>query len=88
MAHTKLVGEKKESMKLSELIVAVGDENIQVQWLKECVVGAEMKKLGTHVTFGTTAISPVEVAIGEGRNVGVILWLPRNLIPDELKGKV
>lgn len=62
-------------MKLSEIIAAIGDENVQIQNLDECLINADYSlKSGTKITFGTSAI----VTITGTEKLGLIVWLPRD----------
>lgn len=64
-------------MSIAELINAIGVENIQVQFLYECMTNVQSTKHGSKVTFATTALSPGTVASNSGP-VGVVLWVPRD----------
>lgn len=61
-------------MKLSELILAIGDDNVQLQNLDTCADTLDWSaKKGTTVKFGTeVGITP------EGLNkLGLVIWLDR-----------
>lgn len=66
-----------------DLINAVGVENTRVQFLNDCATNAEAtKKDGvTRVTFLTEQMQ-VSDLIRPGDNVGMVVWLPRKLIPN------
>ena len=69
-------------MKLSELISLVGDENIQVQNLDEAIIGVTASRDGiSKVTFGTTGVTPGEVASGEWRTRALVIWIPKEKWP-------
>lgn len=64
-------------MKITELIGAVGDENIMVQNLEQCFTESKFngKKNATFITFGT------EETFGTTKSkVGLVLWMPRDLV--------
>lgn len=69
-------------MKLSELIAAVGDDNVKFQNLDQCADRLDWsRKSGGKITFGTTqAIIP-----GEGtEDLGLVVWLNRTAIAKAL----
>lgn len=67
-------------MRLSELIAAVGDENVVVQSLNECVLGCTVRKAGGYeVRFATDQMSPVDL-ITRGAKVGVVVWFDRKAV--------
>lgn len=61
-------------MKMSELILAVGDENVAMQNLDHCGISLDYNiKKGTKITFGTE-----ERLTPDGtERLGLVLWLPR-----------
>ena len=61
-------------MKMSALILAVGDENVAMQNLDHCGITLDYNiKKGTRVTFGTE-----EPLTPNGtERLGLVLWLPR-----------
>ena len=61
-------------MKLSELIAAIGDQNVKFQLLDNDLISAEYDhKKGTKITFGSEA-----AVMPDGlRDVGIIVWAPR-----------
>lgn len=65
-------------MKISELILAVGDENVRFQNLLNDAQSVDKMKHGTKITFYTDAIQAEELLNG-GRTkmLGLVLWLPR-----------
>lgn len=66
-------------MKLSELILAVGDENILFQNLLNDAVSVDKTKHGTKVTFYTDGIHAEEMLNGgKTKNIGLVVWLPRD----------
>lgn len=68
-------------MKMSELIFAIGDENVVFQNLLNDAHSIDLTKHGTKITFYTNAISPVEMmGGGETKKMGLVLWLPRDLV--------
>ena len=67
-----------EAMKMSELILAVGDENVIFQNLLNDAQSIDKTKHGTKITFYTGAIQAEEL-MGGGKpdKMGLVLWLPR-----------
>ncbi len=64
-------------MKLSELISKIGDANIQVQFLDNCLSNIQTNKRGvSRVTFDTKAINATQIATDTDM-VGIILWMDR-----------
>ena len=67
-------------MRLSELIAAVGDENVVVQGLNECVLGCTVRKAGGYaVTFATDCMSPNDL-LTRGAKVGLVVWFDRKAV--------
>lgn len=66
-------------MKLSELIAAYGDQNVEWQPLDSCMVSAQMKGgIRSHITFGTEqALNPVT---GKTDKLAMIVWLDRDIV--------
>jgi hypothetical protein len=68
-------------MKMSELILAVGDENVVFQNLLNDAETIDKTKRGTKVTFYTNAIQAEELMDGgETKKIGLVLWLPRDRV--------
>ena len=67
-------------MKLSELLERAG-EDVQWQLLHECFISAQSTKRGTQVTFGTQAITTHELVTEDFKNVGLIIWIPKEKWP-------
>ena len=72
-------------MKLSELIAAVGDENIEVQHLAECVKDLKQRKDHGEISFVTaqenTHALIHEASGGQQTRVGMVLWFDRERWP-------
>ncbi len=68
-------------MKTSELIAAVGDDKVQVQFLDECGITLDWDhKKGTRITFGTEM--PLD---SKGTEMcGMIVWMDRAAVKDAL----
>lgn len=68
-------------MKMSELILAVGDENVVFQNLLNDAQSVEKTKSGTKITFYTDAIQAEEM-LGGGmpKKMGLVLWLPKDRV--------
>lgn len=68
-------------MKMSELILAVGDENVVMQNLLNDIQQIEKNKHGTKITFYTDAVAPEEMlGGGQTKKIGLVLWLPRDKV--------
>lgn len=69
-------------MKMSELILAVGDENVIFQNLSNDAHSVDKTKHGTKITFYTNAIQAEELLLGDGKTkkLGLVLWLPRDRV--------
>lgn len=68
-------------MKMSELILAVGDDNVKFQNLLNDALTIEKTKAGTKIVFYTDGVQAEEL-LGKGitKNVGLVLWLPRDRV--------
>lgn len=74
----------KSKLTLLDLIKRVGVENITVQPLERDLRSVNMsKKLKCAlVTFGTLAITTGDIVTDNPkRKVGLILWMPKHLLP-------
>jgi hypothetical protein len=61
-------------VKISDLILAIGDDNVQFQNLDHCATDLNYSaKRGTKITFGTE--QPVDLK-GTAK-LGLVLWLDR-----------
>lgn len=69
-------------MKMSELILAVGDENVVFQNLLNDAQSIDKTKAGTKITFYTDAIQAEELMLGDKKTkkMGLVLWLPRDRV--------
>lgn len=68
-------------MKISELILAVGDENVVFQNLLNDAHAIDKTKHGTKITFYTDAIQAEELLNGgETKKIGLVVWLPRDRV--------
>lgn len=69
-------------MKMSELILAIGDDNVEFQNLDSCADSLNYSaKKGTKITFGTDMpLTP------EGtRKLGLVLWLDRDAVKEAIE---
>ena len=69
------------ALKLSELILHVGDEHIQIQNVLACATEVNLRKGVTYITFGTEAISAVDVMGRKETKIGLVIWLPKDRMP-------
>lgn len=65
---------------MSELILAVGDDNVIFQNLLNDAVAIDKTKRGTKITFYTDAVQAEEIMFGDSKNIGLVLWLPRDRV--------
>lgn len=66
---------------MSELILAVGDDNVRFQNLLNDAQGIDKTKHGTKITFYTDAIQVEELLNGgKTKNIGLVVWLPRDKV--------
>ena len=65
-------------MKMSDLILEIGDENVVFQNLDRDAHTIDKTKHGTKITFYTDAIQAEEL-LGDGKTekIGLVLWMPR-----------
>lgn len=65
-------------MKTSELIAAVGDDKVGVQFIDTCNISMDWDhKKGTRITFGTD----VKLIFNEGtERLGMIVWMDRDAV--------
>jgi len=69
-------------MKMSELILAVGDDNVQFQNLDQCAIDLNYsEKKGTKITFGTG--QPIDLK--GTKMLGLVLWLDRDAVAAAVK---
>jgi hypothetical protein len=70
-------------MKMSELILAVGDENVMFQNLLHDVHSIHKTQHGTKITFYTDAIRAEELLNGgKTKMMGLVVWLPRDRVEE------
>lgn len=68
-------------MKMSELILAIGDDNVKFQNLLNDAQSIDKTKHGTKITFYTDAIQAEElIGVDQSKNIGLVLWLPRDKV--------
>ena len=69
-------------MSITELIAAVGDENIELQDIQQNLDSAQTVRGNGKVTFVTAAGKVTDMFAGnESKFVGLVLWLPRERMP-------
>lgn len=67
------------ALKLSDLILAVGDDNVVFQNLDQCAFDLNYgAKTGTRVTFGTD----VPLTLEGTEKLGLVLWFDRRAVAD------
>jgi len=72
-------------MKLSALIAAIGDDNVQFQNLDQCAKSLDWSRgAGGSITF----VTPQTIIPGEGtERLGLVLWLDREAVSAALKAE-
>ncbi len=68
-------------MKISKLIEAVGDANVQYQWLSDALLCVKSEGPVTRIEFGTLIIGAVDLVVDKPKLKGIIIWLPADNIP-------
>lgn len=70
-------------MKMSELILAIGDDKVVFQNLDHALISLDYTaKRGTTITFGTQeAVTPDGT-----KKLGLVLWLDRDAVAAAVKG--
>lgn len=69
-------------MKLSELITAVGDDNVMFQNLDNDIVRLSTKSNGqSEITFGTKAATDLNGT----QKLGLVIWLDRDAVEKATK---
>lgn len=68
-------------MKMSELILAVGDDNVEFQNLDTCATDLNYAaKSGTKITFGTEQ----PISLDGTKKLGLVVWLDRDAVKSAL----
>ena len=69
-------------MKMSELILAIGDDNVQFQNLDHCATDLNYgSKSGSKITFGTEQPLTLEGT----KKLGLVLWLDREAVKSAME---
>ncbi|QWL61764.1 hypothetical protein HQ399_05665 [Aeromonas jandaei] len=63
---------------ITDLLGAIGSENISFQPLSKCVLDIKAKSSSTEITFATDAIKPIDVFANTGPS-GLVLWVDGDL---------
>jgi hypothetical protein len=66
----------REFVNIIAFLDEAGGSRLKFQMLPSCILGATKRKKFTEVRFGTEALEPCDL-IEKPRNVGVIVWIPR-----------
>lgn len=72
------------TVSITELLQAVGSENIRYQSLSTAMENASLKKGVTVISFATDAISPSDIVMGGGPS-GIVLWVDQQLLRERLE---
>lgn len=77
-------------LSISQLLAAVGDENITFQTLSTDVSNITKGKNEARVTFCTSlehgnSLMQEAAGVKDSKFVGLIVWVPRALLPEEMK---
>lgn len=69
-------------LSISQLIAAVGDDNIQVQGIHQNHVSANVKGHNGNITFATAPDKVMDLLQGNDSEwIGLVVWMPRKLVP-------
>lgn len=82
--HPRLV-QCDTTVEYVELLTRIGDDNIKLQNVLSNMTNIVEKKNGdVQITFvtGKMFVTPNEVARGEFRHVGLLLWLPKKMVDE------
>ena len=71
------------TVSITELLQAVGSENIRFQSMSTSMEHINVKKGVTIVSFATDAITPTDVVMGGGPS-GIIIWVDQDLLRERL----
>lgn len=69
-------------MKLSELIVAVGDDNVTFQTLATDMKAAQFYDHEGQITFCTSPKMVLDMLKKESEFIGLVVWIPKALVPE------
>lgn len=70
------------------MVSKIGDENIRLQNLLECMTNIRTNKRGvSKIEFGTEAITANDVGTGRVQFVPLILWLPKDKVDEIMAGR-
>jgi hypothetical protein len=74
-------------MKMSDLILAIGDDNVKFQNLFDSMNSISTSKKGvSKISFSTDGVTANEVMSPDtSKNVGLVLWLPRDKVEAALE---
>lgn len=64
---------------ITDLLTAIGNDNIKFQYLATCMEGIKGAKGRNLITFGTDALTPSDVALNAGPS-GLIIWVEGGLM--------
>ena len=68
-------------MKISELILAVGDDHVVFQNLLNDAQSVDKTKAGTKITFYTDQVQAEELMHGgKPKKIGLVVWLPQDRV--------
>jgi hypothetical protein len=65
-------------VRLSELIAAIGDDNVAFQMLDECALKVDGNATSAKITFGTNEVRARDLLNDQMPKCGLVLWLPRD----------
>lgn len=69
-------------MGIIELLTRVGEENVRVQNVEQATVGVRqrVRPRTTEITFQTDEVTPADFIRRPPRMVGLVVWLPADLV--------
>lgn len=63
--------------RIISLLEFVGEDDVKMQPLAQCMTNISTVKGGSRITFDTNQLSPTEVAMEKQKMTGLIVWVPK-----------
>ena len=64
------------SLGIDELLRRIGIGNVRLQFLHECLLRANKRKVGCDITFHTREIDVSSFAQDDPATIGIVIWVP------------
>lgn len=68
---------------LSELIMEIGDDNVAVQFLNQCMIDAKYDKGHTTIKFGVNGLGAMDLV--DNKKAGLIVWVDADKFDNALE---